>query len=482
MNGFQTTREDIGSCRRRLLGALAVGTVMLGANAFGQSMRFRPIRSAPLGSPVGTFGEPVTSQFNDELGCWEVFVPAGSEVDLAIEATGWELAPGAPNLCAIQAQVVSTGYSNGIGGDLNPKGWPTSPQDGAYQAKNWCDPQFGGNGAPCNSGGFGPCAAGICVHNPDWIMPPCANDLPAIATNTLDFAWATSAQYDCYSPSGGLFPTLGGLILEVPNNAAGTYVIALNPSPDFSFMGACSGAPIPGVTFTPACITITDSNLAPPIRAPAPHHILKNRYISIDPRGAGQTNPPSHHIRVTVASSEVNGQVGNGPWWANAPFNTNAASCISLVTATKPAVEPDWTDCNIAHLTGCPIIPTTTYALAAEAVGMLSAEALFDTQARPGVKWFGDIIGGFDGEEWLGPDGVVNIDDAFAAIKTFQNPTATPGCDNPPCNATHVSVSDVHPHQISESPNQIVNINDVFEILKGFRGFEFPGTDLTQCP
>ena len=35
-----------------------------------------------------------------------------------------------------------------------------------------------------------------------------------------------------------------------------------------------------------------------PIRAPAPHDILKNRYISIDPRGAGQNNPPSHHIRV----------------------------------------------------------------------------------------------------------------------------------------------------------------------------------------
>ena len=97
-------KADIGSCRRRLLGALAVGMVMLGASAFGQSMRFRPIRSAPLGSPVGTLGEPVTSQFNDELGCWEVFLPAGVEVDLAIEATGWELAPGAPALYLIFAR------------------------------------------------------------------------------------------------------------------------------------------------------------------------------------------------------------------------------------------------------------------------------------------------------------------------------------------------------------------------------------------
>ncbi len=84
-------KTDIGSCRRRLLGALAVGMVMLGASAYGQSMRFRPIRSAPLGSPVGTLGDPVASQLNDELGCWEVFVPAGSEVDHAIEAKGLEI-------------------------------------------------------------------------------------------------------------------------------------------------------------------------------------------------------------------------------------------------------------------------------------------------------------------------------------------------------------------------------------------------------
>ena len=112
----------------------------------------------------------------------------------------------------------------------------------------------------------------------------------------------------------------------------------------------------------------------------------------------------------------------------------------------------------------------------------MSSGNLLATQAKPGEKWYGDIIGGFDGEEWSGPNGIASFDDAFAAVLTFKNPTATPGCDSPPCNATHTSVSDVSPHLSPDSPNQVVNINDVFEIIKGFKGFDFRGTDLTQCP
>ncbi|MCH8148574.1 MAG: hypothetical protein IH987_11355, partial [Planctomycetes bacterium] len=59
----------------------------------------------------------------------------------------------------------------------------------------------------------------------------------------------------------------------------------------------------------------------PPIRAAEPHDILKNRYISIDPRGEGpEFNPPSHHIRVAVSSTLVPDLIVFGPWWATAPI------------------------------------------------------------------------------------------------------------------------------------------------------------------
>ena len=83
-------------------------------------------------------------------------------------------------------------------------------------------------------------------------------------------------------------------------------------------------------------------------------------------------------------------------------------------------------------------------------------------------------MGFFDGAVWTPPNGTTSIDDAVAAIKTFQNINAF--------NATHVSVTDMVPN-LTPGPqiNLIVNIGDVFSIILGFQGQEYPGVDLTQC-
>ncbi|MCH9035246.1 MAG: hypothetical protein IID42_12220, partial [Planctomycetes bacterium] len=44
-----------------------------------------------------------------------------------------------------------------------------------------------------------------------------------------------------------------------------------------------------------------------------------------------------------------------------------------------------------------------------------------ETQAKPHEKWHGDCVGFFNGTEWTPPNGVTSIDDAVAAIKTFQD-------------------------------------------------------------
>ncbi|MCH7926306.1 MAG: hypothetical protein IIC51_12310, partial [Planctomycetes bacterium] len=145
--------------------------------------------------------------------------------------------------------------------------------------------------------------------------------------------------------------------------------------------------------------------LEPPSRAASPHDILKNRYISVDPRGAGGNNPPNLHIRLEVDSSEVNGQTGSGPWWAGPPD----AECISIVTKTKPDDEPDWSGCPAVHLTGCPIVPTTAYEIRAESLGVLSDPGLesffqcFDGAFPAGPRVVCDPANG-------DPDGANNTD------------------------------------------------------------------------
>jgi len=227
-----------------------------------------PIRSAPLGSPVGTIGDPVTADFNTDLGCWEYRVSAGGiEVDLDLQAFGWGNAAGSPTLGAVVAAVLPDGYVNAQGGDLNPKGWPASPFDGAYQARNRCE--AGGDLSPC-SPPFDPTCDngnnGACVFAPNWVMPVCANDVPAVVTSTLAYVWGTAIQVDCNTDDGSV-KTLGGLILEVPPNAKGTYVIAVDPDPNDSAMIDGTGTTIQGVVFTPACIRIPTgsccSNIGP---------------------------------------------------------------------------------------------------------------------------------------------------------------------------------------------------------------------------
>ena len=57
-----------------------------------------------------------------------------------------------------------------------------------------------------------------------------------------------------------------------------------------------------------------------PTLAPPPHDILKNRYISIDTRGTIEINVGKEFdFRLTLTSTLVNGQQGNGPWWAGPP-------------------------------------------------------------------------------------------------------------------------------------------------------------------
>ncbi|MCH8149019.1 MAG: hypothetical protein IH987_13735, partial [Planctomycetes bacterium] len=72
------------------------------------------------------------------------------------------------------------------------------------------------------------------------------------------------------------------------------------------------------------------------------------------------------------------------------------------------------------------------------------------------------------------PNGTTNADDFLAAIKTFQDENAF--------NATHVSVTDMEPNLSGTQINMIVNINDVFSIIRGFQGFEYPGPEIELCP
>lgn len=208
------------------------------------------------------------------------------------------------------------------------------------------------------------------------------------------------------------------------------------------------------------------TNFLEVVKAVEQSSVVKNRYITL---ARNKTVPTTFDIRLTLTSTLVAGvdpgQIGS-QWWANAPD----ADCLSIATSTQPFTPPNWSSCLTIHVTGCPIIPTSTYDIVAISGGVVEAV----TQLKPGFKWWGDCVGFFTGTEWTPPNGSVNFDDVTAAIKTFQDPDAI--------NATHVSVTDVHPNLPPLHPNRLVNIDDVAQILQGFQGNPYPGFAIENCP
>ena len=70
--------------------------------------------------------------------------------------------------------------------------------------------------------------------------------------------------------------------------------------------------------------------------------------------------------------------------------------------------------------------------------------------------------------EWTPPNLNVNIDDAVAAIKTWQGGSVV--APVPGSNIAHLSVADVDPGDL----NLIVNFNDVFKVFQAFTGEMYP--------
>ena len=78
------------------------------------------------------------------------------------------------------------------------------------------------------------------------------------------------------------------------------------------------------------------------------------------------------------------------------------------------------------------------------------------------------MVGFFDGFEWTAPQGMMNIDDAVVAIKTFQGgQVVAPVLGSP---IAHLSVADVEPGNI----NTVVNFADVLILIRAFQGEVYP--------
>ena len=162
-------------------------------------------------------------------------------------------------------------------------------------------------------------------------------------------------------------------------------------------------------------------------------------------------------IRVTLTDSLQFADAEGMTWWVGAPDENCLAGLVDDVE------ERNWDGCPALHISDCGIVPVSDYSVSSfDSDGDSPTSLAVDTIRKPGVKWWADCIGFFNGLNWTPPNGNPAIDDTVAIIKTWQNLNAN--------NAAPTPVVDLHP----QVPNRVVNYNDVLQSIFAFQGNQYP--------
>ena len=144
------------------------------------------------------------------------------------------------------------------------------------------------------------------------------------------------------------------------------------------------------------------------------------------------------------------------------PGEAPSGTFFSHVVQTVPPPRL-WTE-DVVHVGDCEIAPVESYALRATAEGIIfSPPLVLGTIEKPQGKFWGDIVGGFDGTSWSGPNGLVNVDDVSAWVKYV---TLRP--------APHVTVVDLAGPAETHFVNFVINATDLSLILQAFRAQPYP--------
>jgi len=317
----------------------------------------------------------------------------------------------------------------------------------------------------------GLCAAGFIDNSrSDYLLANMA-EVATVDRTTLDYRYGgTTMPFE--SPHiGDMYA--GTLVLAVPANAKGTFTIDFDYIP--SSLGDDYGQRMPMLGFIPAKITVGGSVIDP--------LVAKNRYLSFVVGTAGKETA----LRVTFKDLPAPYDTWNDTsMWVGRPVEY----CENSGQATPPAqgcgpapghwptywastlqCDPHyryWSTLGVVYVFHEGVIPGATYEIQSiEAGHDISVEDNFSAPVEIRTSIWGDIVRDCATYPCGPPDGSVDITtDVTAVLDKFRNlgPPAIPVA------AVAKARADIEP----QTPDQLINITDVSQVLNAFRGFGYP--------
>ncbi|MBN4058836.1 hypothetical protein JYU10_00035 [bacterium AH-315-J04] len=385
-----------------------------------------------------------------QFGDFYIVPPGGAVLELNMLVTNW-FGIGDGNLQAVHAKIDGAGYSNGIGGDIQPMNFATP--DGCPNSGNTCSDgafivkRIGIiSGCNCDNGPCDPIDNGLCKNNPDYVF----KNITTIADVTfpgLDYAFENTSIGISVAEPDASGNYIGTIILNIPPDADGLYQISLTNNTAETYLVDGTGAIFPIDDLPPTNILVTS----------APLDDTRDRYISFDPSIDGAT---ATAFRVTVLG--LAGQIADK--YVAAP-NANGVSQL-----VDTPVFRDWTE-SLVYVGDCIIAPGNFYDISPTADDINFGTATFvATTPTPAPRFYGDAVGAFDSNTntWSSADGLVTANDILASVKQFQlDPTAP-----------HFTRIDLVP----ATPNGVINASDVLAFALAFQGVPYPHPAPQDCP
>ena len=154
---------------------------------------------------------------------------------------------------------------------------------------------------------------------------------------------------------------------------------------------------------------------------------LKNRYISIDPTADGANIGKTFAIRVTLKDSLQFADAGGTTWWVGEPDENCLAGLVDDME------ERNWDGCPELQVDGCGIVPVSGYGVSSvDSDGNSPTSLAIETAPRPGVQWWADVPGFFNGITWSPPNGTTSSGAVVAVLQSLPHINALTAAPRPP--------------------------------------------------
>ncbi len=270
-----------------------------------------------------------------------------------------------------------------------------------------------------------------------------------------------SCQGVCPAPDDDCLIHVGGISTGL------SQVIAANMPAGQAISCECAVAcpvpnpPLPEKKLATTCTSDADcSNLAVCVNGDC--YVPKNKYISLRPGNAGNMVG----LRVTMTSNALFPALVGQAWWVQPHAAADPPNIFRLGCSKH---YQDWgTAPTVIHVGDRHITPQAVYEVQALTLGCdQTVPGNYSTPlVLPTVTTWGDCVGNVVAGLYTPPEGVVNLNDVFAAVLKFQ------GALSP--NLVWVDVE-------GDVPNGTINIADVFTLVLAFQGGGYPYAGPLAC-